>query len=349
MRTKLLVLILVPLFAACKLDVLGPGDWDLGGGWDPGGWDWPTPAFQISGMVRVGEYDAGYREATVYFYEPSDTLTPIDSTWTGYDGRYSLSWWAGDSLRDVCDWLARGVMWSGEMGALTPLFDEEASSCDLDATYLTTATLETEYEPLETPFVLSGTVLIDERPARVEVAVPTRMPNPEARPVVMTAVSDAEGVYRFGTTDARLRFTWCRSMWAGVTGPGGVDMLAELGEVYDLRTCLSGRTFPDVRFGSTKAISGHVQVAFGPNVYRPANAGEAEVTLLDANDSTAVLGPVQTLDDGTFHMWWSLGGGFPGCAFMLSVELADDRSVVVPMLGETQQCRRDLDRWVQVD
>lgn len=197
MRTKLLVLMLVPLFAACKLDMLGPGDWDFGGGWDGGGWDWPTATFRVSGMVRVGGYDAAFEEATVYFYEPSDTLEPVDSAWTGYDGRYSLSWWPGDSIPEVCDWLARAVMWSGETGGLVPLFDDGTNPCDPEGTYVSGATLEAEYEPLATPFVLSGTVLIDERPAQLEVAVPTRMPNSEATPVVRTAVSDAEGVYRF--------------------------------------------------------------------------------------------------------------------------------------------------------
>jgi len=343
MRRMLPLLTLAPLLSACEIDLTGL---DLSGiGW----WGSGLPDYYVSGLVLVDDYSAEEREATVYFYEPTDTLSPVDSAWTSWDGRYVRSWWGEDPTPGVCDWVGRAVLWTGQATELQPIFDA-SQPCDSTMTYRTGPVFELAYEPLEAPFRLEGTVFLDDNPLQLEVAVPLR----GSGGAVLTTTSDADGLYRFETDDPAQRFSWCRWLSAQVTDPiSGDPTMATLQEVADPAACGDRRRFPDFRFGATKAVTGTVGIADDPlSGPRLAHLGEATVTLLSPTDSTEVAGPAETLDDGSFHIWWSAEvsqGRFPGCDWLLGVDLEDGRSVIVPMLANPQdQCQADVYRYVEV-
>lgn len=356
MRTPLEKLALVcccSLLAACQLDITGLDSFDWS--WDGGGADWGGygPSLDLRGHVSVGEYPAFSGEVTVYLYAPQDTLTPVDSAGTGWDGSYERVWSAEDGP-DVCDWLGRAVLWSGERGALTPLFDGQRHVCDPDHIYQSAAELSVEYEPLTSAFGLTGRILSDDEPAQLEVSIPVAVMNPldDSEPSEVVVTSEADGLYRVETTDPHQRYLWCQDVVADlISPPSSTPVFAQLWRVADPAACGPERHFPDIRLGTIKAVTGHVDIVvnFSLGIYRPADEGEGTVRLLDPADSTAVLGPVETLDDGSFHLWWSAEvshEGFPGCDWLLEVELSDGRSTVEPLLRDGENCRPELDRWV---
>lgn len=341
------------LLGGCEADIVGPGSGLLSGLDGDGTYGSSPPALQLWGQVDVGGYLAQGGEATIYFYAASNATHPIDSVSSGWDGHYSRTWsqW-DDSPPVVCDWLGQAVLWSGETGPMVPLFDGDAHACDPNGTYQVGTTLTVEYEPMVAPFVLTGRILSDDQPAQLEASVALRGPVPNATDSLEHVVSDEQGVYRFETMDPRQRYAWCHVISVDLLdSPGPAS--ADLSEVSDMAACGGGRRFPDIRFGSDKAVNGTLQILVNSalGLYRRAGEGEGTVTLLDPSDSTVVLGPVETLDDGSFHMWWPAEVGqekFPGCDWLLQIELTDGRSVVEPLLDWGQNCHPDVERLVSM-
>jgi hypothetical protein len=344
MRRVSIVLLTLPVLASCEIDLTGL-DFSGWGSWDI------EPSVGFAGIVRVDGYLAEWDEARVYFYEPEDTINPVDSVTTFAQGRYERSWWYVDPPSDICLWLGRAVLWAGEAGPLEPLFDG-APGCISDVAGNVATTLRLDYPALTQPFVLSGRVLHEDLPVQRDVRIRVRS-TAENRNDFAASTSDADGYYRFETMSAAQRFTWCQWVYVEVGGSGWEPPPATLGYATDLHECVTQRRFPDVRTGTFKAVTGEVGIVDAPDVVRGARAGEARVTLLEPSDSTEVIGAVATLDDGSFHVWWPLKTnetGFPGCDWLLEVELEDERSVIVPMLEDaTSTCAPGVHRFVTVE
>lgn len=336
MERYLLALALVPSVAGCDLgfNLTGLGDafsctdcWDVGGG---GGGSGPSSGY-YSGRIWVGPYSVVEGEATVYAYDPSNLTVPIDSAVSrdqgcsrllntscvpGYDFDFRRA-----PPAVVCGYLARVVLWNGESSELAPLFPTAPTPCDSLSTPGAARNYPLPaYSPLDTPFALEGSVLIDGEPAgggvRVDVHTrPTAADSVSACPAwsffsvrqdrsvppplaeCVPVYTDVRGHFVYSTTDPAQLFVLCDLAIARVSLEDTRVLQTEL-ESTSLSTC-SKRSFADLRFGSRQAARGTVRV----DGERWATAGEAYVELFDPVRSTTVGERSWTLDDGSFLVW----------------------------------------------
>jgi hypothetical protein len=336
MRRSLVVLGLASLAAACELDFTGIGD-GFAQAFCESGWCAPGPPHVwVLGTVRVGTYVAQPEEAFVLLYDASDTLTARDSI---------PLWWSGNYLADLgespaaaaCGYLARAVFWSGERTALRRLLPS-ADSCKPAVTAWTGPDFGfPAYDPLETPFVISGMVWVGESPATAGDAVASLQVRTEGGQQATVHVStDDEGIFSYETTEGALRFAFCHSVLAGVARvvPDSTASV-ELGPVPDGR-CDDGRRLPDARLRWRKAASGRVYLGDASGGLPAAvAAGAAHVALLSPRDSTVVGEESETYDDGSYHVWFPYEMKSPGCDWLLRAELAETGEVQIrPLLPE---------------
>ena len=316
------LLLTIPMLVGCELDLFEP-DWDGGCFFSCGGYgyDYTPPAtVSVSGQIFVGEYEAMEGEARILLYAASDTVSPVDSI-------QAYGWYHRDfgptPGAQVCGYLARAVLWSGESSGLEPLFPTQAS-CQATSYGTSGPTFHLPaYPTLAEPFVLRGRVLVDGEPAQAEevrLGIWMRQPPMAATGPVMVTTS-AGGDWSLEVSDGAQRYELCRWVNAEVqhvaaTGPDHPRLNQPSRGI-----CESERTLPDVRIGTRKAAVVEVLRDVSPGVLQGVVAGAARVSLRLPSDSSLVGEEVTTLDDGTAHVWFPHDMASPGCAFLLKVEL----------------------------
>jgi len=346
MRRHLALLLTLPALAACEIDLTEPLsdiDWCLiscSGGFGP-----PPPSVFVTGLVWVGEYLAFEGETQILLYVAPDTLVPVDSI-PVLDGHYFRGFGATPTP-EICGYLARAVLWSGESTGLERLFPT-TGQCQATSYGTTGPTFDLPaYAPLSTPFVVRGRVLVDGQPAPgdVQIRPSLRIARTGSQPPYVT--TDVNGHWSFEVVDAAQRFGLCAWAGADVYSPAtGRSDYARLDSPTN-GICDTERVLPDVRFGTRKAAVVQVYRETSPGMPARVGAGEAKVSLAMAADSSAVGDEFTTLDDGVAHVWFPDDMENPGCAFLLRVELdgAVQHHPLVPP-GETG-CRENYYRFFQ--
>lgn len=317
-----LVFLLSLALAGCEFDIFGPGSWDFDWG-SPGGYTAP-PRFAVSGNVYVGDDPAVTEEATVLVFSPLDTLRAVDSVTTRWGG-YEIDL-GTDFNSTACSYLARAVLWTGEVSAIAPLLPgHDGGPCDgwsnprrgADFRLPGYTTLLAE------PFVVTGRILLHGVPAHPDDAWARIMLRARGRedPLWTAQIApDAEGVYRFETKDVGERVALCQGIQAEVWA-GGQTFVTLFETVRP--ACGNGRTLPDVRRGTRKAAEGFVHVSDEPgNGWQRIGAGEARLELRAPADSS-VVATADTLDDGSFHLWFPHELENPSCDWLLRATWAD--------------------------
>ncbi len=324
MRFTLLAAAALPLIAGCNDGIVVSFD-------DAECSTWTCffkPGLSVTGSVRIGPHHADDYEAIVYLYDPSDTVHAVESVSTYWPGGFTVSYWRNPG-RNVCEFLARAVLWTGEATELQPLFDAPPRPCVPDAKVHEGADFTFDaYPPLDAPFVIRGRVLVDDVPRATDVSVLVRDTIGALDRTWLTTRSDATGEYRLETLDLAQRFSWCRLTRAEVPRAGDDVLRMGMGRIED-ELCTDSLRLPDLRLGVYHAVSGRVYVFDGDANPSLAGPGEATVTLLDPADSSAVSDPAEILADRTFDVWfpvWLSQGAFPGCDWLLRVDLGDGRS-----------------------
>jgi hypothetical protein len=318
---RLLSLLLTPaLLTACELDFTGIGD-ALVQAYCAGPCYEPTPTLSVSGTVWVGSYRADDGETTILLYSPSDTVAPADSTLVHFGGGYWRDFGPSPAPA-VCDYLARAVLWTGEVTGLEPLFPTDGDCQPSLATVSGPAFHLPAYPPLLEPFVISGSVRIDGRPARsgeVTLASPLRAPDGSQEQRFTT---DDNGEWRVEATDRAQRYSLCRRVWV-LAWQGGVIVDDASLEAPANGMCVSGRRLPDIRIGTRLAAVGSVRRGASPSPLEPVGEGAANVSLASPADSSLVGEVFETHDDGSFHVWFPHEMPDPGCDWLLRAEVAD--------------------------
>ena len=317
----------------CEFDILGPGTWDLSGWGAPGGYTAP-PRFAVTGSVYVGDDPVVAEEATVLLFAPFDTLRAVDSVTTQWGG-YEIDL-GTDFPSTACSYLARAVLWTGDVSELSPLVpNHDGGPCEGSSSPRRGADfrLPAYTTPLDEPFVVTGRILINGVPAHPDDAwarIMLRARGREGPGWSPRITPDAEGVYRFETTDMGERVWLCQEVQAEVWA-GGTDHPSLTGAVRP--ACESGRTLPDVRRGTHKAAEGLVRAPDEQgNPWERVGAGEARLELLDPSDST-VVATTETLDDGSFHLWFPQDIEDPDCDWLVRATWLDQKQTLSLLTG----------------
>jgi hypothetical protein len=361
-KRYLLALALVPSVAGCDLgfNLTGLGDsfactdcWDVGGGGGSG-----RSSRYYSGQISIGPYSVVEGEATVYAYDPSDLTVPIDSAVSHDQGCFRLVTnscvpgytfdFGSEPAPVICGYLARVVLWNGDSSELAPLFPTAPTPCDSLSTpggardYSLPA-----YSPLNTPFALEGSVVIDGRPGdAVRVDILTR-PTPTdsastcdawsffsvrrdesvlpPRATCVHVYTDPSGRFLYSTTDPAQLLVLCGLAIARVSLPDDRTLQRQL-ESTTRDTC-THRRFHDFRFGGQEAAGGAVRLL---DAERWAEAGEVYVEVLDPSHSSTIGEPGWTLDDGSFFLWLPDEMVEPPCDLVLRATVAGGGSKIQP-------------------
>lgn len=342
LRTRFAALAFLPALAACELDLTGIGG-ALSQGFCGGSCAVPAPRVYVTGTVRIGDYDAWQGEAGILVYAPTDTVSPIATVPAGY--RYEVSF-DPSSSSDVCAYLVRAVLWSGEKTELEPLLATPPQTCPLSAGYYAGADLEfPPYTPLSEPFTVTGRVLIDGVPpagGAAEVQLAVRAPRHVSQSHALT--TDDQGIYRFETTDRAQWWGFCQWVEVDVEAAGAQSSRRDDVRLFSTPTasCTASRKVPDVRIGAKKAAWGRVLV-FGLGIDAVGiGSGVARVALLSPADSSVVGEVSETYDDGSFHVWFPPELQAPGCNWLLRTEVEGGPTQIRPLHLPPTPCQEEL-------
>lgn len=369
MRKSLVAFALASSLTACDLgfSLTGVGDavsctdcWDVGGGGSGSdGSDRPSGVY--SGQISMGPYPVVEGEATVYAYDPSDLVVPIDSAVSLNQGcrpglfePYCIPGYRfdfrGTPVPAFCGYLTRVVLWNGDSSELAPMFPTAPTPCDSLSTPGSPRNYSLPaYSPLENPFTLEGSVVIDGYPADdgIRVDILTR-PSPTdtasrcefwsfhsirwdevVSPLNTWMTDTCEHVYtdpgggfRYSTTDRAQLAALCGLAIARVSLADGRILQTAL-ESTTRATC-TRRRFHDLRFGAEQRASGAVRLI---DANRWAAAGEVYVEFLDASHLSTIGDGSWTLDDGTFFLWLPDKMDEPSCDLILRATLIDGNSI----------------------
>ena len=323
MKKTTAALLLLPLTAACEIDLSGL---DFGSIWGGGMGGFSPTTVVVQGTVTVGRFRALDREVTVQLFDPAQPSTPVALS-VSSSGQYTFDLGASPGPR-VCDYLVRGILWNGETTQMQPVFALVPSPCALSPSLMSgTALSLPAYGPLTEPFVIQGHVFLEGRTARTdEATVEVSMRDSTQSGSISSLRTDAGGRYRLETNDAAQRYALCSGVRAQVRDAlGGIEDV-QLGSLPH-QDCGNVRTLPDARLGTLKAAVGSVYLGEAW-LNRPVGAGEAWAELLRMDDGTVVGERFETLDDGSFHVWFPHDLRQPGCSWLLRVTLASGSSEI---------------------